>query len=965
MEPWAGMALELRLLGDIEARVNDRPVDIGHARQRSVLAALLAEPNRPIPVGRLVDRVWGQGRMPTDPVGAIRTYVSLLRRALTGYVAITARTPGYTAVVDEQRVDLHLFRSLLAQARAAADEHAAGLFEQALRLWRGEPFAGLDTPWINAARQALSVDRQTARLDLFDIRLRLGRHTSLLAELTHLAAAHPLDERVAGQLMLALYHSGRQGDALAQYHRIRRQLTDELGVDPGAALQRLHQGILAADPRLAPPVAPGSPVIPVPPAAPVPPVVPAPPVALVPPVPPVPSSPVMPRQLPAAPRGFTGRARELAALTAALDEPAEAERALLLSVIAGSGGIGKTWLALHWAHRHVDRFPDGQLYVNLRGYDPSGQPVDPAFALRGILGALGVAPDAIPGGLEARAGLYRSLVADRRMLILLDNALDAGQVTPLLPGTAACTVLVTSRCYLGALVAGHGARCVELDVLSDAEARQVLVRYLGQDRVAAEPLAVAELVACCAGLPLALGIAAARADRRPAFPLTALAAELRDRSGRLDALDAGDPAATARAVLSWSIRALSPAAVSTFGLIALAPGPDLSLSAAASLLALPVAATREPLRELEDASLLQQHAPGRYRMHDLVRLLAAEQAGRDGAPATQDAAVRRVTDFYLHSSFLADRAMSPLRSPIRLAPAAAGVVPCVAADGRDAMAWFEAEHLNLLATQQAAAAHGWHTEVWQLAWTLTSFHARRGDPRDTLAVWQAALGAAARLADPAARVRAHRYLGIAHADLGRHRDAIEHLSRALAVAEQHHCYAELAHTHLKLAWAWNLQRDDRRGLQHATLAAQLYRDLGQPVHEAQALNAMGWHAAHLGDYATARIHCQIALALHRSHGSREAEALTLDSLGYIDQCTGRHQQAVGRYRQALGLLRTLGNTYESAGPLVRLGETHAALSELPQARAAWREALGLYAAQCRDADADRVRQRLDAVGDSA
>ena len=325
-------------------------------------------------------------------------------------------------------------------------------------------------------------------------------------------------------------------------------------------------------------------------------------------------------------------------------------------------------------------------------------------------------------------------------------------------------------------------------------------------------------------------------------------------------------------------------------------------------------------------------------MHDLVRLLAAEQAGRDGAPATQDAAVRRVTDFYLHSSFLADRAMSPLRSPIRLVPGGAGVVPCVAADGRDAMAWFEAEHLNLLATQQAAAAHGWHTEVWQLAWTLTSLHmpARRparhagrvaGRPRRRSPPGRSGRPGARPPVTPASRTPTS--VGTATRSSTR--------SRALAVAEQHHCYAELAHTHLKLAWAWNLQRDDRRGLQHATLAAQLYRDLGQPVHEAQALNAMGWHAAHLGYYATARIHCQIALALHRSHGSREAEALTLDSLGDTsNQRTGRHQQAVGRYRQALGLLRTLGNTYESAGPLVRLGETHAALSELPQARAAWR-----------------------------
>ncbi len=344
-----------------------------------------------------------------------------------------------------------------------------------------------------------------------------------------------------------------------------------------------------------------------------------------------------PRQLSAAPPLFIGRRRELAQLDAELDEQPQASGALLVFTIGGMGGIGKTWLALHWAHRHLDRFPDGQLYADLRGFDPTAEPLTPATAMRGFLEALGLAPTAIPVELQAQAGLYRSLLADRRMLIVLDNARDTAQVAPLLPGGATCTVLITSRRQLTGLIATHGARSLILDVLPTGDARQLLVRQLGRTRLDAEPDAAATLMACCAGHPLALSVVAARATAAPHLSLTALAAELSDNAGRLDALDAGEPQADLRAVLSWSTRALPAAAARAFQLLGIAPGPDIPLAAAACLLALPLATSRALLGDLDHAHLIQRHAHERYRMHDLLRLHAAEQAHDHQTPAERAA----------------------------------------------------------------------------------------------------------------------------------------------------------------------------------------------------------------------------------------------------------------------------------------------------------------------------------------
>lgn len=655
----------------------------------------------------------------------------------------------------------------------------------------------------------------------------------------------------------------------------------------------------------------------------------------------------LPRQLPAPPRSFTGRDDELAVL----DKAATQGGAVVISAIGGAGGIGKTWLALRWAQEHLEWFPDGQLFVDLRGFSPDGEPMSPAVAVRGFLDALGVKPERIPVDPHAQAGLFRSLVADKRMLVVLDNAADTAQVTPLLPGTPTCTVLVTSRNQLSGLVIGHGAHHLALDALTDAEAHALLTARLGAERLAAEPAMARELVRLCSGLPLALSILAGRA--RPGLPLAMLVDELHEAG--LSAWDDADPTASLLTVFSWSYRALTAEQARVFALLGVAPGPDIGLAAAADLTGLPHPRARTVLRELEQASLLDRDASGRYRMHDLIRQFAAEHAQH----ADRDAALRRTIDFYLHTAYAGDRLLDPHRAPIRLDPPAPGCRPHSLPDDKAALTWFDTEHTCLLAAQRAAVTRGLHHQVWHLAWALNTFHHRHGHRHDRLAVWQAGLAAANHLDDAAAKIVAYRYLGYACTRVGRDDEALEHLHRALTLAEHTGDRHGQARTHQAFAWAWERRGNHQRALAHATQALDLYRGLDNPVREADTLNAGGWYAARLGHYDQAREHCDAALALHRRHHNREGEANALDSLGYIDHHTAHHADAIRHYQRALALYRDLGNVYEEASTLDRLGHPYAALGHDEQARAVWQQALDLFRVQHRAEDADRVQEQLD------
>ncbi|MBW4721339.1 AfsR/SARP family transcriptional regulator [Saccharothrix obliqua] len=916
------MVVEFGLLGGVRAHRDGTPVDLGHRRQRGVLGVLLAEADRLVPVERLLDRVWGEPA-PRRGRDTLYSYLARLRGVLAGLdgVRLERHSGGYRLALEERAVDLHRFHYLLTEVRATRDDgQAMALYEQALALYRGEPLPELDSPWAAELRAALERHRLAAELDHADTALRLGRHADLLPVLTSRTDRHPLDERLAGQLMLALYRNGRPADALSHYQQLRARLADELGTDPGPSLQRLHQQILAVDPDLAEPAEAAR-------------------------------TREVPRQLPAVPGHFTGRAAELAELDTSFDAGAT----VLVSAIGGVGGIGKTWLALAWAHRNLERFPDGQLFVDLHGFSPAGDPVEPAVALRGFLDALAVDPDRIPVDVDARAALYRSLVADKQVLVVLDNAATAEQVVPLLPGSPSCTVLVTGRHRLASLIDRHGARHLSLDVLSHNEARTLLTARLGADRVAAEPDAVEELIELCGGHPLALSITARTAATHPAVPLAEVATELRELG--LEMLDHDtDPAASLPTVLSWSLRYLTDQQRTLFALLAIAPGPDTGLPAAASLAGVSQREARSALRTLTDASLIDHTLSGRYAMHDLVRAYAATLA-HDLSEHVR-AALARVTDFYLHTAHAAAQLLYPQRESIRPDPPVPGTHPQPLPDRPAALAWLESHHPHLLAAQHTA---GSHQAVWQLAWTLHTLHRRRGYRREALAVWQAATAAADQLPDPVVRILAHRYLGLAYARLEQHEQADDHLHHALALADHHHDIARQAHVSNGLSVAWALRGDDRKALQHAQHTLDLFRSLDQPVGEAAALTMTGWLAARLGDHDTARDHCRRALELHRHHHNVEGEASTLDSLGWIAHHTGNHHQAIDHYHQALALFRAIDHNSEVANTLDHLGHPHAVLGQPDHAREVWREALRLYREQGRDDDADRVRRQLDDI----
>ncbi|MEU3463647.1 BTAD domain-containing putative transcriptional regulator [Streptomyces sp. NPDC006733] len=917
------MAVEFKVLGSIEASVDGRPVALGHARQRGVLAVLLADVDRPVTTDQLVDRVWGE-RQPRQARSALHSYLSRLRQALapTDEARIVRHPGSYSlTVADTATVDLRTFRRLVVQARATRDEaEAAALFEQALRLWRAEAFATMDTPWINALRGTLDRERFAAQLDLGDLQLRLGHHAALLPELSARAEAHPLDERVAGQLMLALHRSGRTADALDHYQRVRRRLSRELGLDPGAALRDIEAGILRQDTG-------SGPAEPVPATRPV----------------HRPGPMTVPAQLPLAVAAFTGRESELARLDALLPGAGPPRTgAVVISAVSGTAGVGKTTLAVHWARRVRDAFPDGQLYANLRGFDPSGSLVTPMEAVRGFLDALGVPPARIPAGLEAQAGLYRSILADRRVLVVLDNARDAEQVRPLLPGASGCLALVTSRNRLTGLAATEGAQLLTVDLLAPGQARELLAGRLGARRVAEEPAAVEEIVARCAGLPLALAIAAAHGAAQPGFPLAALAGELREAGSRLDVLDGGDPVTQVRAVFSWSYATLSPDAARLFRLLGVHPGPDISVPAAAGLAGVPPAAARAALAELTRAHLLTEQATGRFAFHDLLRAYAAELAGAVDTDTGRRAAVHRMLDHYLHTAHLADRLLGPPRDRITPAPARPGVVREELTDHGQALAWLSAEHPVLTAVFRQAVQAGFDTHIWQLATVLATFHQRRALWSDWTATHTAALAAGHRLDDRRVQAGAHRNLGSACSAQGRHGDALTHLQQALALYREAGDRPGEAQAHLVLGGIWSRQNHPEDALVAAQRALELFREEGDRAWQGQALNNLGWYQSQRGDHHQALELCQQALALVRGTGHVTSEAHTWDSLGYAHHHLGQYDRAVDCYQHAAELFSRLGDRYHEADILAHLGDTHHAARNPAAAQDTWARSLAIF-----------------------
>ena len=951
-----GGTTEFRILGSLQVGVGTRLVRLSGLRQRQLLALLLLNPNRMVTVPYLVQAVW-DGDPPSTAKRQIQNCISALRHRLADVDAyrpvIVADGPGYRIDVAAEHLDALAFDRQVASARTAAAqdaiEEAAGRLRLALRMWRGPALADVTGRVVEAAAARLDEQRLAAIEHCHDLELRLGRHEELVGELTELVVAQPLRERLASQLMVAQYRSGRQADALDTYRRWRARLVEERGLDPSPQLQQLHAAILrneepaygADGPPAGVPATAGRPEAG---------------------GDPVDQDRVVPRQLPAVAPHFVGRRQELRTLDR-LAAAADRVPAIVISAIGGTAGIGKTMTALHWANRAAGRFPDGQLYVNLRGFDPTGSVMAPAEAVRGFLDAFAIPPERIPADLDAQAALYRSLVAGRRLLVVLDNARDADQVRPLLPGSPGCLVLVTSRDQLMGLITTEGAHPVTLGLLTDAEAEELLARRLGPGRVAAEPLPVGEILAACAGLPLALAIVAARAAVYPDFALAALARQLREAAGGLEAFAGPDPATDVRTVFSWSYRTLSAEAARLFRLLGSHPGPDIAPPAAASLAGAPMHQVVPLLAELARANLVGEHAPNRFGLHDLLRAYAAELSHAVDSDDEADAALHRLLDHYLRTAYEAALLLDPLRNPIAVAPVGPGVTPEVLADRGQALAWLEAEHRVLAAAVERAAATGFDIHGWQLAWTLTTFLDRRGFWHDWAATQRIALAASTRLGDRDALARTRRSLGFVCSLLGRYEEARVHLSEALELCRASGDDAGEANTHLNLAKLSEVQGQEREALSHAQHALDLYVAAGDLAGQAHALNAAGWYEALVGNSAQALVHCQAALGIQRRLGDRHGSGYTLDSIGYAYHGLGDFGAAISYHRKAIDVWRDLGDLYEEATALVHLGDAQHAADDSAAAAAAWRLAADMYD-QLGQPEAGPTREKLQHLHDA-
>ena len=918
------MRVEFRILGPLEALCDGVAMPVSSGRQRTLLAMLLLRANRVVAVDDLAEALWGSALPPSARV-TVQNYVMRLRDALghAGHRIVT-QPPGYLIRVAADELDVSVFEANLDSARTAA---AAGSWQAAdakaraaLLGWRGDPLAGVRSEYLSVREVPRLADLRLQAAEIgIESTLRLGRPAAVISELRRLVASDPLRERLSGLLMAALYGDGRRAEALAVYQQTRDVLVAELGLEPGHELRDLQQRILAGGQAL-PPLA-SAPAMPAASDA-------AGPPAL-----------MAPRQLPAPVACFTGREAELAALTGLLvPRPGVRVPALVISAITGTAGVGKTALAIQWSHLVAGQFPDGQLYVNLRGFDPD-QPVAAADALAGLLRALGVAGQEIPDALEERARLYRSRLAGRRMLVLLDNARDGEQVRPLLPGDPGCVAVVTSRDALAGLAATDGARRLDLDVLPEADAVSLLRLLIGP-RGDQEPDAIAELAGLCARLPLALRIAAELAAARTAVPLADLVAEL--RAGRLDRLDAGEDRADVRAVFSWSFRQLPDDVAGAFALAGLHPGADLDVHAAAALTGTGAGQARKMLGRLHRASLIQAAGAGWYGLHDLQRAYAREQAAARDTDGYCQQALTRLFDYYLSAAAAAMDILYPAeahRRP-RITPTAAAVPEM---PGQvDARAWLDAERANLAAVAVRCAGHGWPRHATDLATTLFRYLMTGSHLPEALTVYSHALQAARRAGDVAAEAAALNGLGGIGIMKGQFRNAADHYQVALERYRGCGDRAGQARVLRNLGLTEHYLHNYRSAVGYFRQAIATDDDAGDRSNAAHALADLANAETELGCYDQASDHLQLALPVFREVKDQAGEAEALQRIGALNLRRGQLAQAAGVFEQALEICRRIDLPAGVADQLLNLGRVSLRQGKHQQAISYLRQALGLF-----------------------
>ena len=911
------MTTRLNVLGPLEVWHGGERIAVPAGRARLLLAVLLLHANRPVPADELVERLWDGGAPNPDRAKAtLHMVVRRLRQALGEANVVRTTTNGYVAEVPPGALDLQVFRERVERGR----------FAEALALWRGDPLSDVGSDWL---RREHVVPLLEERLDVVvrrvDAELDAGRADGSVAELRALTRAHPLNERLWGRLMLALYRSGRQAEALTAYREIRVALADELGVDPSAELQDLFGRILRAEDVAAE------------------------------------RAPV-PRQLPPDVGGFAGRLEQLSELDGAMSSAVGS-----VVAVTGSAGIGKTALAVRWAHRARSAFPDGQLFANLRGYDPAG-PLRSEQVLARFLRALDVSAERVPESLDEMVALYRSLVADRRFLVVLDNAATAEQVRPLLPGTASCLVVVTSRNELRGLSALDGARALRLDVLTPAESAGLLRAAMA----GADPADLAELATLCGHLPLALRIAVANAA---AHGLAAYLPVLRgDRMAGLAVED--DPQAAVRTAFDLSYRALDDATRRVFRLLGVVPGADFDCAAVAELTGEGDAAGRA-LDRLVVANLVQHDGQGRFGLHDLVREYARELVGRREAAEGRS----RLCRGYLRRVVAASALLYPHAT---LTVDGAEVDPGPFTDRDAATRWLEAEWPNVVAAIGDAGGHGPERFAWELLFGLRLFTWARRYFDGWADAGRAALAAARSEGDPVGEMAVRICLALHAYSVGQAHEATGHYERVVALGDggvwpkgraialnglgnvhQQQGQLVLAARTFRQAHAAERVIGPRKGeaVSLSNLGTTLFDcgelvearavlgealdllvEVGSPVGQAMALNVLGGVELAEGDAAASRALRERALRLYRDTGARRGEAATLDNLAVLASHLGDYAAAEGFAREALAVAEEADDDWNRIDALNTLAAVEHRLGDTPAALRRYRVALRAAAA---------------------
>ncbi len=924
----AGAAMRLSLLGPVELTDDaGASVDVGPGKRRAALAALGLELNQVVAVERLLDILW-DGNPPPRARTALQGHVSALRKLLGPGLRLVTRDPGYALVADPAAVDVHRFRALVEEAAAADDRAAAQLLRAALRLWRGPALADLAGRGLRDAVVAPLEEMRRDALAAFAQRLLiLGSGADAVAELRAAVEADPLHEPLIAALVLCLHQAGRQADALGAYHAARRRLADELGVDPGTALMGAYHTVLRGARPPGDDEPPGEPTGPRP----------GPPAELV------------PAQLPRVPAGFVGRQAELAWLSGQLD----GDRPVL---VHGLAGIGKTALALRWAHQAARRFPDGQLFVNLRGLDPAG-PAEPGAVLAGFLRALGTPGRDIPVLLDDQAALYRTRMTGRRMLIVLDNAGSADQVRPLLPGDPGSLVVITARTRLEGLIAHDGAAALTLSPVTSDEALEMIEHSLGSARDHPDVDGELLLARLCDHLPLALRIAVARLITSPGLTVATLAEELRDEHQRLEALETVDAQVSVAAALSLTYQALPAPAARLFTVLGLHPGPDIDVYAAAALAGTGTTAARRALTSLVGCHLAYQAKPGRFASHDLVRLYARRIAQAELPPREQQAALGRLFDFYLATTRLARLQLHPdavfTGHPPLAAPPQA--TPPVAGPG-EAYGWFNAEEkiIRTLVTGSEL-----HEHAWRLAHNSCILYSEAGNSADQEACLVGGLRAARAAGSQRGTGQLLARLGPCLAARGCHdealgclREAVELMGATPDAGDVYSLMNNLGHVE-RAAGQW---AQAHRHYEEALAAARV---IGRPPVEAAALNVLAWNCLEQSAPERALPYSQQAVDMAATVTNNEVLlAAVLHTHAWVLEQLDRAEDAASYYRLSLDVAEPHGYRLGAAQCYHGLGTSLARLGRFGEAEQNLRAAVDLFAILGRNALADQAREQL-------